>query len=53
MTPADRALLESLAAQCERMSEQDSPRLAVEDVHALARAIRAALARITNLECER
>lgn len=53
MTPDDRARLEAVAAQLERMGIDDLRTVPVDDPWALARAIRAALARITNLECER
>lgn len=46
MTPDDRAMLESLAAQCERMGIDDLRTVPVDDPWALARAIRAALAAV-------
>lgn len=44
MTTDDRARLEAVAAQCERMGIDDLRTVPVADVHALAAAIRAALA---------
>ena len=44
MTPDDRARLEAVAAQCERMGIDDLRTVPVDDPWALAAAIRAALA---------
>ena len=46
MTPADLAILDAVAAQCERMGVDDLRTVPVDDPRALAAAIRAALAAV-------
>ena len=53
MTPEDRARLDALAAQCERMGIDDLRTVPVEDPWALASAIREALSRLAAMEQER